>query len=132
MWNYHSNEELNLKFKKKVDAFAGQKADFYTLLGYETGLLFEQLIPEFQKRDWIEIKKRFKTETIEGPRGKRSFFLNSEYATPLIDIEKIGFNANKVTKIVIEQGKAMQYNHETYEKIHKENVSGWQNPYLCV
>jgi len=132
MWNYHSNEQANLQFKQKVSQFAGQKPDLYTLLGYETGLLFEKLIPEFQKRDWNEIKKRLKTETIEGPRGRRSFFLNSEYATPLIDIEKIGFHANTVTKIVIEQGKAMTYNHETYERIHKENVSGWQNPYLCV
>ncbi|MDE5421358.1 ABC transporter substrate-binding protein [Ancylomarina sp. DW003] len=132
MWNYHSKEQTNLQFKQKVNRFAGQKPDFYTLLGYETGLLFEKLIPEFQKRDWNEIKKRLKTETIEGPRGKRSFFLNSEYATPLIDIEKIAFHANSVSKIVIEQGKAMQYNHATYEKIHKENVSGWQNPYLCV
>jgi branched-chain amino acid transport system substrate-binding protein len=132
MWNYHSNEELNLKFKKEVNAFAGQKADLYTLLGYEMGLLFERLIPEFQRRDWQEIKAKLKTETIEGPRGKRSFFLNSEYATPLIDIEKVGLHSNKVSKIVIEQGKAMPYNHETYDRIHKENVSGWQNPYLCV
>lgn len=132
MWNYHSKEKANMKFKKRVADFAGQKPNFYTLLGYETGLLFEKLIPEFRKRDWSEIKKRLKTETIEGPRGKRSFYLNSEYATPVIDIEKIGFHANAATKIVIEQGTAMQYDHETYEKIHKENVSGWQNPYLCV
>lgn len=132
MWNYHSKEKANLKFKQRVFNFADQKPDFHTLLGYETGLLFEKLIPEFQRRNWTEIKKKLKTETVEGPRGKRSFFLNSEYATPLIDIEKISFNANKITKIVIEQGKAMQYNHETYERIHKENVSGWQNPYLCV
>lgn len=132
MWNYHSKEKTNLEFKKRVADFAGQKPDFYTLLGYETGLLFETMIPEFRKRDWSEIKKRLKTETIEGPRGKRSFYLNSEYATPVIDIEKIGFHANAATKIVIEQGTAMQYDHETYEKIHKENVSGWQNPYLCI
>lgn len=132
MWNYNSIEEANILFKKRVKQFAGQKPDFCTLLGYETGLLFEKLIPLFQKRDWDEIKKRLKYENIEGPRGKRSFFLDSEYATPLIDIEKGSFQNNTVSKIIIEQGKAMQYNHDTYEKIHKENVSGWQNPYLCV
>jgi branched-chain amino acid transport system substrate-binding protein len=132
MWNYNSQEKANLLFKKRVSDFAGQKPDFYTLLGYETGLIFERLIPEFLNGNWIEIKKRLKTETIDGPRGKRSFFLNSKYATPLIDIEKIGFHTNNVNKIVIEQGTAMKYDHETYEKIHKENVSGWQNPYLCV
>lgn len=132
MWNYNSIEEHNLTFKRKVSDFAGQKADLFTLLGYEMGLLFEQLIPEFNRRDWTEIKKRLKTENIKGPRGTRSFFLNSEYATPLIDIEKINVSHNKINKITIEQGKAMQYDHNTYESIHKENVSGWLNPYLCV
>ncbi|TAJ12650.1 hypothetical protein DMA11_11650 [Marinilabiliaceae bacterium JC017] len=132
LWNYHSREKANQEFRKKVADFAGQKPDFYTLLGYETGLLFNKLIPEFRKRDWQEIQQRLKTETIEGPRGKRSFFLNSEYATPVVDIEKINFQENRINKLVIEQGKAMPYHHETYERIHKENVSGWQNPYLCV
>ncbi|WP_461640345.1 ABC transporter substrate-binding protein [Labilibaculum euxinus] len=132
MWNYHSKDKANIEFKHKVNQFAGQKPDLFTLLGYETGLVFERLIPEFQKKNWPEIKKRLKTETIEGPRGKRSFFLNSEYATPLIDIEKIGFANNQVTKIVIDQGRALEYSNEAYEKIHKENVSGWQNPYLCI
>ena len=132
LWNYHSIEKANKEFKKKVSQFAGQKPNFYTLLGYETGLLFHQLIPEFQKRDWQEIKTRLKTEAVEGPRGKRSFCLNSKHATPVIDIEKIGFYADKAQKIIIEQGKAMHFNHEIYERIHNENVSGWQNPYLCV
>jgi len=132
MWNYNSKEEANLEFKKKVTQFAGKKPTIYTLLGYETGLLFHQLIPEFQKRDWQEIKTRLKIETVEGPRGRRSFFLNSDYSTPLLDIEKISFQSNSINKLIIELGKAMPYHHETYEKIHKENVSGWQNPYLCV
>lgn len=132
MWNYDSIEDVNLLFKRRVSNFAGQKADLFTLLGYEMGLLFEKLIPEFTRKDWIEIKKRLKIENIKGPRGKRSFFLNSEYATPIIDIEKISIGNNKINKICIDQGKAMQYEHETYQNIHKENISGWQNPYLCV
>lgn len=132
MWNFNSKEKQNLEFIKKVQAYAGQKPDLHTVLGYETGLLFEKLIPEFLKRDWDEIARRFKTETISGPRGLRSFYLNSDYATPVIDIEKINCTAKSINKIVIEQGTAMQYHHETYQRIHRENVSGWLNPYLCV
>jgi len=132
MWNIYSKEQANIEFLKKVNDFAGQKPDLYTLLGYEAGLLFEKLIPEFEKRNWAEVKRRLKTETIEGPRGKRSFFLDSDYATPPIHIERIGYYSGTTTKIVIDQGVAMPYNHETYEKIHQENVSGWQNPYLCI
>lgn len=132
MWSYNSNEDANQLFKKRILEFAGQKPDIFTLLGYETGLLFNQLIPDFQRRDWDDICKKLKTETIEGPRGNRSFYLNSEYATPTIDIEKINIQFNSISKILIEQGKAMQFDHSTYERIHKENVSGWQNPYLCV
>lgn len=37
MWNYHSKDKANIEFKHKVNQFAGQKPDLYTLLGYETG-----------------------------------------------------------------------------------------------
>ena len=132
LWNYHSIEKGNVAFKKQVQQFAGQKPDWSTLLGYETGLLFHQLIPAFERGDWDEVKARLRTEVVEGPRGKRSFCLSSEHATPEIDIEKVGFYENKVRKIVVERGRAMPHDSETYRRIHTENVSGWQNPYLCV
>jgi len=132
LWNYYATDSANETFKKRVAHFAGLKPDLFTLLGYEVGLLFSQLIGAFQKRDWQEIKTRLKTETIDGPRGRRSFCLRSDHALPVIDVEKIGFHEGRVQKLVVEQGKAMGFNHDIYEMIHRETVSGWQNPYLCV
>jgi branched-chain amino acid transport system substrate-binding protein len=51
---------------------------------------------------------------------------------PTIDIEKISIKNKIIHKIVIEQGRALRYDHAVYEEIHKEHLSGWQNPYLCV
>lgn len=132
MWDYNSNDELNKKFKSSYLNQTGNKANIFSLLGYEMGLSFYPMIPEFQKKDWGAIISHLKTSTVNSPRGKRSFFIDSKYSTPEISIEKIKLQTNTVHKLVIEQGRSLAYNNEVFDEIHRENVTGWQNPYLCV
>ncbi|MDP4202760.1 MAG: ABC transporter substrate-binding protein [Bacteroidota bacterium] len=132
MYNYYSPDKLNLQFKQAFETLTGQKANAIALMGYEMGLAMAHLLPELQKRDWPTIIKLLKKETVRSPRGERNFYLDSDYAIPTIDIEKIEVKKQLVNKMILAQGKALKYNHYIFEEIHRENVTGWQNPYLCV
>ena len=132
LWNYNSQDELNVRFKQQYTMRTGAKADLFALLGYEMGSLFSQLIPDLLKRDWDAVIRNMKNETVKSPRGERNFFPDSNYATPIIDIEKIEIGNNSVRKMIIGQGRSLKYNHEVFSEIHSECISGWQNPYLCV
>lgn len=132
MWDFNSQNDLNIRFKQQYTMQTESKANLFALLGYEMGLLFHQLIPDFLKRDWDSIIRNIRNETIKSPRGDRNFFLDSNYSTPIIDIEKIEIDNNRVRKIVIGQGRSLKYNHGVFNEIHNECITGWQNPYLCV
>ncbi len=132
MWDFNSQSELNIRFKQQYTLQTGNKANLFSLLGYEMGLLFYQLIPDFMKRDWDSVIRNIRKETVKSPRGERNFFLDSNYSTPIIDIEKIEIGNNNVRKIAIGQGRSLKYNHEVFSDIHNECITGWQNPYLCV
>jgi len=132
MWSPHSKERANVRFYQNVRDFAHQEPDFYTLLGYEAGLLFSELIPEFKRRDWDAVTAGMKQGIENGPRGPRSFCMAPSATCPNVNIEKIDLGQRGVQSLVIGQGTALPFNHAIYETIHRENVSGWQNPYLCV
>ncbi|BAV08171.1 amino acid/amide ABC transporter substrate-binding protein, HAAT family [Filimonas lacunae] len=132
MYNYESEERNNTEFKKAYIHLTGRKPDVFALLGYEMGLVLTALFPELQKRDWAKVQQLLQSQVVYSPRGERNFYLNSAYKTPLIDIEKIKLGAGAVAKLVIAQGRSLEYNHDVFKQIHDENVSGWQNPYLCV
>lgn len=132
MWDFNSQSDLNVRFKQQYTLQTGNRANLFSLLGYEMGLLFYQLIPDFMKRDWDSVIRNIRNETVKSPRGERSFFLDSNYSTPIIDIEKIEIVNSNVRKMVIGQGCSLKYNHEIFSEIHNECITGWQNPYLCV
>lgn len=132
LWDYNSQDEANNIFKSRYVAQTGSKANLFSLMGYEMGLLFLQLIPNMQKRDWDSIIRNMKKESVKSPRGERNFFLDSDYATPTINIEKIKLNNSHIQKMVIAQGRSLKYNDYIFNEIHNECISGWHNPYLCV
>ena len=132
MYNYESPDPQNVAFKRSYESKTGKKASVFALMGYEMGKALLELLPSLRKRDFDAVAKALKTQTIKSPRGERSFYLDSEYALPTIDIEKVSMTGKRVTKLAIEQGRAMKYNHAIYDEIHRENVSGWQNPYMCT
>lgn len=132
MWDFNRKEPVNQKFIQGFLNQTGQKANIFSLLGYEMGNALWSMFPELKSRNWDKIKTSLKTLRINSPRGERNFFLDSEYATPLIEIEKINLGGNQVHKLVIGQGRSLKYNNQIFTEIHKENVSGWENPYLCV
>ncbi|WP_316819366.1 ABC transporter substrate-binding protein [Pedobacter nyackensis] len=132
LYNYASEDAANKKFKRDFESLTGRKANLFALLGYEMGVAIQELIPYLQKRDYKTVSALLKAERLQTPRGERSFYLDSDYSLPQIDIEKITINDGKISRIVVSQGRALKYNDLVYDEIHRENISGWQNPYLCV
>ncbi|WMJ72347.1 ABC transporter substrate-binding protein [Cytophagaceae bacterium ABcell3] len=132
LYNYHSQDSLNIQFKSSFENNFGRKAGIFSLLGFEMGLLFKNLYPALRKKDFASARQLLKNERIQSPRGEISFDLNQSFALPVIDIEQIDISNKRICKMVVEQGKALEYNNQVYEHIHRENVSGWQNPYLAV
>lgn len=132
MYNYHSPDSVNQKFKEQYLFATGEKPTIFSLMGYELGLGLLETMPALQKKDLKSVANTLKSIHIKSPRGVRNFYADSNYALPIIDIEKINIKNKIIHKIVIEQGRALRYDHAVYDEIHKEHLSGWQNPYLCV
>jgi len=131
-WNYDSVEEKNVSFKKKYEFSAGKRATEFAVLGFEMGELFAQMIPELQKNELPQLINTLKNTIIIGPRGARNFHHDLSLASTTIDIGKIIFKEGKATKIIVDQGEALKYNHQALADIHLQSVSGWKNPYLCI
>lgn len=132
IWNYKDVRKPNQDFVKSFQQATGVRPNLFNLLGYEAGLMFREMTGYFEKRDWENIRKTLQKKSIKGPRGLVNFYPKSGFDLPSIDIEKVRFDKNKITKMVVSQGVGLKYDHAVFEEIHRESVSGWQNPYFCV
>ena len=101
-------------------------------MGYETGLAILTVSSALRKRDLASAIHQLKELQVNGPRGKRNFWVDNKEKKPDIAIEKITAQPFNNKKLVIEQEKAINHNHTVFEEIHNGSISGWQNPYLCV
>jgi len=131
-WNYNSTSIPNKSFKKTYESETGKKAGLFAVMGYESGLAFLSVLPEFQRNETEKVMSFFKNGIITGPRGERNFYPGAKLNQPEMEIEKITIQKNNPLKIIIDQGKAMPFNDAVFNNIHDLCVSGWENPYLCV
>lgn len=132
LWSFDSNSSENQFFKSKYMFKIGKSPNMFSLLGYEIGTAIAQIFGPLLSHEIEQVQRILKEGFIKSPRGERNFYPDSKYATPKIDIEKIKIGHNAISRLVIDQGKALKYNHYIYEEIYRENVSGWNNIYLCV
>ncbi|PIQ48632.1 MAG: hypothetical protein COW03_09150 [Cytophagales bacterium CG12_big_fil_rev_8_21_14_0_65_40_12] len=132
IWSREEDNHANRKFKEAVLRQSGLLTNTPTLQGYEIGLALTGVFKQLLKRDISEVSKILKEQRITTPRGERSFYLDSDYATPNITIEKLLLEGSIFKRLAIEEGRSLNYNDEVFGRIHKENISGWINPYLCV
>jgi branched-chain amino acid transport system substrate-binding protein len=131
-WSRNSENNRNMEFVKRFETNGGQMANIFGLLGYEAGLALREVKPLVQKRDWDKVASLLQTESITGPRGERNFYPASGFSLPVTDIISVKTSINKIYKTVISQGKGLKFDSAEFKEIHEGNVSGWQNPYLCM
>lgn len=132
MWMREDESKANQLFVKTFENIAQQPANIYALMGYEAGLIWRELLPYALKRDWETVKQQLRSGIINGPRGEKNFYPSSGYALPKSNIIKISTTGQKIHKIILDQGIGMRYDAAAFEGIHNNNVSGWQNPFLCI
>ncbi|MFY0602148.1 MAG: ABC transporter substrate-binding protein [Cyclobacteriaceae bacterium] len=132
IWDLEIQDDSNKKFKQAFIQRTGRMPNMFALLGYEIGLALEQLYPYFQNNEPEKAQKMLAEKTFLTPRGEQSFNIQSQFSTPVIDIEKINVANNVVSKMVIEQGKSLPYNHKVFETIQENSASGFFNSYLSV
>ncbi len=132
LWDRHEENRANDQFKKRVLQRTGLLTNTPTLLGYEIGLALTGVFKQLQRREISEVSHILKEQRLTTPRGERSFYLDSEYSTPKVEIEKITLSGIDFRKLAIEEGRSLRYDHLVFQRMHEENVSGWLNPYLCV
>lgn len=132
IWSREEDSAANRKFKEAVLRQSGLLTNTPTLQGYEIGLALKGVFKQLQQRDITEVSKILKEQRITSPRGERSFYLDSDYSTPNITVEKLLLNGNGFKKIAVEEGRSLKYNDQIFGRIHEENISGWLNPYLCI
>ena len=132
LWNENSQNPRNQRFVNSFRQLAGQPPNLYALLGYESGLLFKEMLRPLKKRQWDKVKHLMATTVVEGPRGPKGFSLNGDYALPKIDIVKLNTFATGQQAVVIERGKGLLLTNPRLKSGISFENSGWINPYLCI
>lgn len=131
-WMKEDERKENKLFVKIFESKAQQPANIYGLMGYEAGLVWKELLPYAQKGDWDKVKAQLRTNTIRGPRGEKGFHPSSGLGLPVSSIVKLTTTSQKINKIILDQGEGIRHDSASLQIIHQENVSGWQNPFLCI
>jgi branched-chain amino acid transport system substrate-binding protein len=132
LWMREDEGKANRTFVQQFESLTGQPANIYALMGYEAGLVWKELLPYVQKKDWDSVKQQLRTGIIKGPRGEKNFYPASGFALPVSNIIKIATNSNKIHTSILDQGKGMRFDAKELAAIHEGSVSGWQNPFLCI
>lgn len=132
LWMREDENKANQAFVKTFEDLAKQPANIYSLMGYEAGLIWKEVLPYALKNDWSAVKQQLREGVINGPRGEKNFYPSSGFALPSANILKITTSNNKIHKIILDQGKGMRFDAKELEVIHRESASGWQNPLLCI
>lgn len=131
-WSVDLDTPENKTFKSNYVALAGNQPNSFSLLGYEVGMVIDEVYPLLKNNDFDTTNQVLKEIKIKTPRGDRGFHKDTKYTTENINIEKIQLSNNLVKRMVIGQSRSLEYDHSVFGEIHNENVSGWLNPYLCV
>lgn len=120
-WYPELENEANNNFILKYSNAKGKPPSFFSLLGYENGLIIANAI----KNGETPIKKAIEQTTIEGPRGEISFNPDSNCTRFNNHIWEI--TGDKKTTIA----KLEANNLNTVNQNLESEASGWFNAYLC-
>ena len=120
-WFAELETQENSLFKQQYTARFNDSPDYFSLLGYENGLVLKYTL---QNESNHSIEEYIKNINISGPRGKISFdnaYRTSFYENYILTIENNNTTIKKIKKDI----------ELSHTKIFEENNFGWQNSYLC-
>lgn len=120
-WFEEIESPENSNFKKVYNAKFNHTPDYFSLLGYENGMILKYALRNESNLETDELIKNIK---ITGPRGKISFdniYRTSFYENYVMTVENNNTSINKIKNDT----------DLDYAKIFEENNFGWHNSYLC-
>ncbi len=122
----------NKEFKEKMSAVGNQSANYFSLLGWETGMLVEKMLPLFEKgMPEAAIVQALIATPIETPRGTVTIDSTTHYSYG--NAWLVRNNENFEPTIL----KALENVNETWAAFRDEpgpkgEISSWKNTYLCI
>lgn len=131
-WTRRDERSSNKAFVRLFESTSKQKANIFALLGYEAGLFIREIEESMLQGDTNKAISLLKSQSIEGPRGRRNFDLQFVQSMPQVNIQQIHMRLKIVRKLIIDQHEHSLFPLERMKLLEQQSVSGWQNPYFCV
>ncbi|MBK7432605.1 MAG: transporter substrate-binding protein [Chitinophagaceae bacterium] len=131
-WHASFSHPENQIFKETIAA-SGHTANLFYLLGWETGILFREIIRlrETGLASASAIVNLLKTITFESPRGWLKIDPRTHYSYGPSYLAT--WNDDMRIKIINEVGSVeAEWNAFTEVKMEMPEYSGWRNTYLCI
>jgi len=129
-WHSSIDNDNNILFKKNVNEFSGRKPDMFSLLGWETGILLEQIKKMLDKGlKGISLIESLKKMKFDSPRGWLKIDGQTQQTYSPAYLISVAGNFEQTIEACLED------NVEEREKFNTEKpegaASGWRNTYLC-
>lgn len=132
-WTEGLENAENKAFKEAIQNNSRLKANLFSLLGYETGLLLEKALEKSQGNIQSDaIGKAFSELTIQSPRGELTLdekshrFYSSDYLFKINPDQ-----GERMYQLVNTLDEMVDYDH-VFTNFKDQIISGWKNIYLCI
>jgi ABC-type branched-subunit amino acid transport system substrate-binding protein len=120
-WFTDLENDTNKKFIADYLAAKGKNPTFFSLLGYENGLIIANAI----RNNQIPLKDAISATTVEGPRGTIKFNAQSNNT----EFDNYIWSIKTDKKEVLT--KLEKNPNPTSRQTNHEDLQGWMNAYLC-
>jgi branched-chain amino acid transport system substrate-binding protein len=129
-WHLSIDHDNNILFKKQVNEFSGRKPDLFSLLGWETGILLQQietLLTEGVKG--FSLIDHLKKMKFDSPRGWLKIDGQTQQTYSPAYLVSVSGNFEMKTEACLEDNDEERKNFNTEKP--EGAASGWRNTYLC-
>ncbi len=133
-WFPNLQNEPNQKFVELYMQNYSEIPGVYSLLAYESGLTIGNAIGKTESKiNKNKLVVEMQETTITGPRGRIQMATSQELKTKMtVYIRTASVNQEQVWENSAKETiEGIEWNEPVLEET-RLNVSGWQNPYLCV
>lgn len=127
-WSDSLRSKKNLSFVEKHKAIFHQAPNIFGLLGYETGMILENLLKDNDSIPSLEQLIDKIEEALEGPRGKIQFHPETNRTSFDNYIFKITDDGIQIETVLKNDGQFIQ---NIMSDQRPQSMGGWHNAYLC-
>jgi branched-chain amino acid transport system substrate-binding protein len=131
-WHHSLNNTANKLFKETI-ASAGHSANYFTLLGWETGLLLEEILRLHNtgNTNAASVVKSLSEISFDSPRGLMKIDAATQYSygPSYLAACKNNFEINIGNEV---ENTEEEWTAFIKEKLPPGESSSWRNTYLCI